>query len=698
MRAVWRYLMPAILAISALRPSSGYAWFATYGLPSFQSGGLDVSAADGVVAVGHYAFEGRFLAVKLSPSTGEERWRYDAGPGVAYAVAIDAAGDVIVAGSNAATFVVVKLASSTGEVLWSTSIANTANGYGGANGVAVDLNGDVIAVGTIFNAGTAGDAVAVKLSGATGMELWRYTADGAGFDDTASAVRIDPLNEVVIAETLVSQPQALQAASISAVVKLNGATGGQVWRNADYPDLYAETCLTGCGLVGSGVSAIALNDAGDVAAEGYLASIPLEMGVQNRVFLLAAGDGSERWHHDQTLHSGIGENVPRLALRPSGDVIATDAHFTATALDRSDGHELWRRTLGCTDYGSLLAMAVDPAGDVIIEGRRSGCSTPPVVGGDFTIAKLAGMDGTVVWQRSYDTNLPNTPINFSASALATSPTGDIAATGSTTFDHGLFTVLYLSDTDGALGVCGDGYVDTGEECDPGDVAMAGCCSNTCRAISEVESCFNGNYCTINNSCQHGECLGGTPLLCEPCGTCDPSQGCLSALPFTCLAPTATNKAVIRMHRRGGGQPDTVTWIWSSGAATTKTDFGEPRTATGYALCIFAGDGQGVLFRAEAPAGCSRKSGCWQAAGNGFRYRSVSRRPDGLVSMSLRAGPPGRAQIIVKGKGRHLILPTLPLTASPTVQVRRLDGSPPCWGAVHGSVVTNRTHEFVARGN
>jgi len=41
---------------------------------------------------------------------------------------------------------------------------------------------------------------------------------------------------------------------------------------------------------------------------------------------------------------------------------------------------------------------------------------------------------------------------------------------------------------------------------------------------------------------------------------------------------------------------------------------------------------------------------------------------------------------------------LPLAVPVTVQLRRTDGSGPCWSAVHDFVVRNRTDRFVAEGN
>jgi hypothetical protein len=208
-----------------------------------------------------------------------------------------------------------------------------------------------------------------------------------------------------------------------------------------------------------------------------------------------------------------------------------------------------------------------------------------------------------------------------------------------------------------------------------------------------------NLCTTDDVCQQGSCRGGPPLPCEPCGTCDPVAGCITTLAFECLAPTATRQAVVELEEHRRSPRNTLTWEWRSGGATTKDDFGDPLTTTGYALCFF-GDVSVPLLRAAAPANadCSRRSACWHATARGFRYHVRSGSPDGLSSISLRAGGPGRARIIVKGMGRKLDLPPLPLAVPITVQLRRTDGSGPCWSAVHDFVVRNRADRFVAEGN
>ncbi|TLY21180.1 MAG: hypothetical protein E6K68_06830, partial [Nitrospirae bacterium] len=122
------------------------------------------------------------LVVKMDSASGAELWRQvltgtsnDQDPtdweDVAYAVAIDGAGNVVVGGRIMYTAVVVKLEGATGAELWRRFITGSAGGRNRISGVAVDGSGHVVAAGKTFNtdpnAGRYGDFSVVKLDGAT---------------------------------------------------------------------------------------------------------------------------------------------------------------------------------------------------------------------------------------------------------------------------------------------------------------------------------------------------------------------------------------------------------------------------------------------------------------------------------------------------------------------------------------------------
>jgi hypothetical protein len=96
--------------------------------------------------------------------------------------------------------------------------------------------------------------------------------------------------------------------------------------------------------------------------------------------------------------------------------------------------------------------------------------------------------------------------------------------------------------------CGDGMLDDGEECDPGDPLRPGdCCTVACRFESAGTPCEDGDACSIDDICDDsGGCLGAEPLVCDPCQLCDPLIGCVGEVctPTPTETPTETPTGTI----------------------------------------------------------------------------------------------------------------------------------------------------------
>ncbi len=138
-----------------------------------------------VVAAGMVVNDGTqadLFVVKLAGSTGTELWRRSLDSGsrstdLAHAVAVDDAGDVVVAGVSTGTgpnrFLVVKLAGATGSVRWRTSLPG-----GEARSV-------LVVVGNVVAAGDLGNDLAVEtFDGTAGTRVRDSRIDGPshGFD------------------------------------------------------------------------------------------------------------------------------------------------------------------------------------------------------------------------------------------------------------------------------------------------------------------------------------------------------------------------------------------------------------------------------------------------------------------------------------------------------------------------------------
>lgn len=200
------------------------------------------------------------FVASLETATGAHVWSKSfggSGDDVAYAVAVDAPGDVVMVGAMAGPVdfgggplahsggrdvFVVKLDGGTGAHVWSKSFGSGADDI--AYAVAVDSAGDVALAGVSggpidFGAGpgvSAGgtDLFVTKLDGATGELQWSKSFGSPG-DDVAAGIAVAPDGELVLAGTL-GGPLDLGGGSLVfaggtdvLVAKLAGTTGAHLW-------------------------------------------------------------------------------------------------------------------------------------------------------------------------------------------------------------------------------------------------------------------------------------------------------------------------------------------------------------------------------------------------------------------------------------------------------------------------------------
>jgi cysteine-rich repeat protein len=217
------------------------------------AGRFDVSGSD----------DPNFAVVALDATTGTEMWRRSidgtllggADEDDAFGVAIDAAGDVIAAGriTNTDTdddLLVVKLAGATGADLWRTVIDGRNDNADVAQALALDASGNVLVAGTVRNPGTRADLLVLKLANATGAELWRAEVNGSEDGaDTGLAVAASGADVVAAGRV-----QNGATADGYAVVKRTGANGGD-FPCANGADDPGEACDDGNVAAGDGCRA-----------------------------------------------------------------------------------------------------------------------------------------------------------------------------------------------------------------------------------------------------------------------------------------------------------------------------------------------------------------------------------------------------------------------------------------------------------
>jgi uncharacterized delta-60 repeat protein len=419
---------------------------------------VTVDASGDVVATGftwNTSTGGDFTAVKLDSATGGELWRrvingrFLIGEDKAFAVRVDGGGNVVAAGvtentgSGFGDFIVVKFDGASGAELWRQVIDGTlpANFSDVALAVTVDGDGNVVAAGVTQNMGTGNDFTVVKFDGANGAELWRRAINGTANDsDQALAVAVDGVGDVVAAGITVNTGTGRDFT----VIKLDGASGQELWRqviNGTWPFSFDQA------------NAVRVDAGGNVIAAGLTTNTGADEDFT--VVKISGVSGAELWR--QVISGTAGFSVDQafaVTVDADENVVATgrtentgtSTDFTVIKFDGASGAELWRQVINGTAnfFDEARAVTVDAAGDVVAAGFTTNSSTLF----DFTVIKLDGTSGAELWRQIIN---GTDGLNDRASAVAVDAAGDVVAGGFTFNSDPLvdFTVVKLDGASGA---------------------------------------------------------------------------------------------------------------------------------------------------------------------------------------------------------------------------------------------------------
>ncbi len=362
---------------------------------------------------GNVIVSGSGLA-KLRPD-GTTAWGHDGGGRV---IAVDAAGNVIV-GTSDGYLRTAKYAAATGALLWEKR-RTTENGY--LSAVAVDAGGNVIVAGTTNGSDSGHDFYTAKYAGADGALLWEQRFSGLGESpDVASALVVDASGNVVVTgfSRYGYTDQFTYYHSDYNTVKFAAANGALLWQRRydswDSGDDFAN--------------AVAVDTAGNVVVTGSSAMGAGEwFGPANTYTAkYAAADGALLWERRE------GGGASALVLDPSGNAVVTgvrnDGFYTAKYA-ASDGAKLWGRGYSRPNayagsvMGSWDLLSPNPEG--------MGDSHSLALGPDGTIAIAGTVDGDPGPRGNYDfatilyREIPG-PVSFAAWAAGFGLTGAEAA-------------------------------------------------------------------------------------------------------------------------------------------------------------------------------------------------------------------------------------------------------------------------------
>lgn len=377
-----------------------------------------------------------FVVAKLSGSNGSEVWRNeivgssdpDRGARV---VAVDASDNVYAAGELDLFFTVIKYDGATGAELWRAQLDGTNTTFRTpqeASAMVLDSNGDVVAAGFLNNEGLGRDLTVAKFNGSTGAELWRLEVEGGeGLGDQAFAVAVDASDDVAVGGKL----ETLLTSDDFTVLKLAGGSGAELWRQViDGTETASDD---------DDAFAVAFDAAGDVVAGGVIDNDDTHEDFA--VFKFDGTSGAEIWRN-LVDGGGVGkisyETVKNLVIDSSGDVLATgelenlsaEQDLTVIKFDGSDGSELWRQEVDGNDsvaFDAAYDIVLTPSDDVVAVGRLENIPIPVF---DFTVVKLSGADGSILWQQEMDgTDTRSAPGMEEALAVALDASGDVVAAG-----------------------------------------------------------------------------------------------------------------------------------------------------------------------------------------------------------------------------------------------------------------------------
>ncbi len=307
-----------------------------------------------------------------------------------YAVAVDAANHVFVAGSLYSDFAVVKLHGDTGEELWSERVTGSRQSSSDvAFALVLDSQGDAIAAGQLENEETGSDFVVIKFDGATGDEEWRYVFDGSlvgDSNDRARAVTVDPFDDVLAVGRAESTDDGIDWYA----VKLSGVNGARAWHRV--------IDGTRTGRTEDQAAAVAAAPDGDALVAGKLSNA--DSGGDFAVFRLAASNGATRWDAQLDGSFGASDAAEAVTVDEEGNAIAagridrlhTRSDFAVVKLAAANGATLWDYAVdgGAGNLDTARAVAYDwRHRRVVAAGDLQAVAT----GRDAAIVSLRATDG-----------------------------------------------------------------------------------------------------------------------------------------------------------------------------------------------------------------------------------------------------------------------------------------------------------------
>lgn len=275
--------------------------------------------------------EGSWQLIKLSGADGSRIWGPVRAPSGGYgpvAVTVDAAGDVVATGGDAAGWMTRKFRGGDGGLVWeSPTAAPSWAGQHRPAGVVVDASGDVVVAGVLGENYERGRAVVVKLAGATGTPLWGprlfELSPGSGNNDQFGFLGLDATGDVLVLGVSRNVGDTLGE---SVLVKFEGESGTVVWSKFVAPGAPYPTGF------------LVEPQSGDVFVR--VAAFP-----NDDVSRWSGRDGSRIWSLDRNVPAPPYSDRPLMILDAEGSLVLGGPRYPegtfATAYDPATGQLRW---------------------------------------------------------------------------------------------------------------------------------------------------------------------------------------------------------------------------------------------------------------------------------------------------------------------------------------------------------------------
>ena len=397
--------------------------------------------------------------------------------------------------------------------------------------------------------------------------------------------------------------------------------------------------------------------------------------------------------------SGLTPNVSVFALAMDPTAPSTVYAGTSAGLFKTiNGGSSWGSLGVGSTVAEVHAVAIDPTNPSIVYAGTRALFKSTNAGASWSDAS-AGLQGGTVQALAIDPSTPSTLYAGTVGFGMFRSTDGAGSWGAITIDSSIVDGVPVHSFVGAFAseplVPGSLYVGTGVNGFGGGVFNStdggttwspygtGLPNAAIHALV-IDPRTRPLYAATGNAGPEGVFAIQAPLTaCPP----TPQSACQSA---------SSRRASVAFRSSAGARLD---WKWTSSAATSKADFGNPMTTSDLLLCVY--DGTGIVreptLRASAviPAGgtCAGRQ-CWKESNTGFTYMNRDLTQNGIARLTVWTGKGAEARISVKGMGAGLDMPGLPMSGPVTVQLLRSD-SPLCWEADYATPIKNDATQFRA---